>query len=47
MIVLLFLPLFLSFFLLSSFLVLDTLDWRSAAGDILYNPNIRNSRGFF
>ena len=46
MIVLLFLPLFLPFFLLSSFLVLNTLDWRSAAGDILNNSNIRNSCGF-
>ena len=46
MIVLLFLPLFLSFSLLPSFLVLNTSDRRSAAGDILYNSNVRNSWRF-
>ena len=38
--------LFLSF-LLSSFLVLNTLNWRLAARGILYNSNIRNSCGLF
>jgi len=46
MIVLSFLPLFLSFFLFSSFLVMNILDWRLAAGDLLYNLNVRNSCGF-
>ena len=36
-----------SFFLLSSFLVVNTLDRRSAAGDIFYSPNIRNGSGLF
>ena len=47
MILLLFLPLFLPFFILSSFLVLNTLDRRSAARDILYNLSVRNSCALF
>ena len=37
--------LILPFFLLSSFLVLNTLGWKLAAGDILYNSNVRNNCG--